>query len=265
MTLTQRIPWEIFPDPHEACDLLAEEVAHLIRCRAVERRAVVLGLATGSTPLPFYEALIRLHREGLSFSNVITFNLDEYLGLNAHHPQSYHSFMWSHLIAHLDMLPENFHIPDGEIPEADIDTHCEAYEARITEAGGIDFQILGIGRTGHIGFNEPGSSIRSRTRPVHLDPVTRQDAAANFGGLEHVPKRAITMGCGTILEAKRIALLAWGEAKASIVERALHGPVTDELPASYLQTHPNCGFYLDPFAGAFLETGRSLSSGASAS
>jgi len=265
MTLTQRTRWQIFPDRRDACEHLAHEIADLIRLRSSERRAVVLGLATGSTPLPFYNALIRLHREGLSFSNVVTFNLDEYLGIGPHDPRGYHSFMWTHLIAHLDMLPENFHIPDGEIAKEDIDTHCKAYEERIIDAGGIDFQILGIGRTGHIGFNEPGSSSDSRTRLVHLDPVTRNDAASAFGGIEHVPEQAITMGCRTILKARRIALLAWGEAKAEIVDRALNGPVTSDVPATFLQAHPNCRYYLDPSAGAFLETGRSLSSGARAS
>ncbi len=215
---------------------------------------MVLGLATGSTPLPFYRELIRLHRdEGLSFANVTTFNLDEYLGLPPEHAESYRTFMHRNLFDHIDVPAGNVNLPSGMVEEAEIPAHCAAYEARIHAAGGLDFQLLGIGRTGHIGFNEPGSPKNSRTRRIHLDEITRQDAAPAFGGLEHVPTHAITMGCGTILEARRIVLLAWGEKKAPIVREALRGPVTDQVSASFLQEHPDATFYLD--RGAAMELG----------
>ncbi len=236
----------VFETPESACRELAEKVAGLIRRRASEGRAAVLGFATGSSPLPFYRELVRMHREeGLSFSGVIGFNLDEYLGLAEDDPRNYRSFMRENLFSHVDLLPGNAHLPweTGEIGK---------YEERIREAGGIDFQILGIGRTGHIGFNEPGAAIDSRTRLVELDPRTREDAASAFGGLKNVPLQAITMGCGTILEAREIALLAWGRNKADVVAAALHGPVTDQLPASYLQRHPAVTLYLDDGAAALL-------------
>jgi len=215
---------------------------------------VVIGLATGRTPLPLYRELIRLHREeGLSFRNVITFNLDEYHGLNPEHPQSYRRFMKEQLFDHIDVLPENIHIPRGDIPLREIPDACLEYESAIQQAGGIDLQILGIGRTGHIGFNEPGSGAETRTRLVELDPMTRADAAGDFGGLLSVPENAITMGCGTILEARRIALMAWGSSKASILERAFLGAVSDDVPASFLQHHPKAAIFLDePAAGLLM-------------
>lgn len=237
---------EVSESPAAAARKVAAEIAALLRERAAEGRAAVLGLATGSTPLPLYRELIRLHREeGLSFAHAVTFNLDEYLGLPRDHAESYWSFMHRALFDQIDLLPENIHLPDGMIEEAEIDAYCAAYEAAIRDVGGIDIQILGIGRTGHIGFNEPGSPKDSRTRRIHLDPITRQDAAAAFGGLENVPTHAITMGCGTILEARRIALMAWGEKKAGIVREALRGPITDQVSASFLQEHPGATFFLD--------------------
>lgn len=216
-------------------------------------RATVLGLATGNTPLPLYEELIRLHREdGLSFAQVVSFNLDEYLGLERDHPESYWSFMHRHLFDHIDMQPENIHLPSGVVADADIAAHCAAYEAAIAAAGGIDYQILGIGRTGHIGFNEPGTPIDARTLGIHLDAITREDAAQAFGGLSQVPTQAITMGCGTILDARKIALFAWGSHKAQIVREAIEGPVTDQISASFLQTHSNATFFLDRAAAANL-------------
>jgi glucosamine-6-phosphate deaminase len=228
-------------------------MAALIRDRTTAGRTTVLGLATGGTPIPLYQELIRLHREeGLSFANVVTFNLDEYLGLPKEHPESYWSFMHHNLFNHIDLPPQNIHLPDGMVAESGIPAHCAAYEAAIRNAGGIDFQILGIGRTGHIGFNEPGSPKESRTRRIHLDPVTRHDAAPAFGGLENVPTHAITMGCGTILEARKIALMAWGSKKADIVREAISGPITDQVSASFLQQHPDATFYLDKEAASAL-------------
>ncbi|MBX3740372.1 MAG: glucosamine-6-phosphate deaminase [Akkermansiaceae bacterium] len=226
----------------------------LIERRAAEGRTAVLGLATGKTPLPLYRELVRLHREeGLSFSNVIAFNLDEYFGLLPSHPRSYRTFMQEHLFGHIDIRPENAHIPSGSLDPGDIGPHCRAYEALIEACGGIDLQILGIGRTGHIGFNEPGAGRGSRTSLVRLDHMTRTDAAGDFGGADRVPSHAITMGCGTILEARRIILMAWGAAKAGIVAEAFDRPVSDEVPASYLQEHPDASVYLDKAAAADLE------------
>lgn len=251
--MTESLPVRVFADRSDASRTLAQEVAALVRTINESGRPAVLGLATGRTPLPFYAELIRLHQEGsLSFAKVITFNLDEYLGLAGDHPESYRTFMRQELFDHVDIPAENIHIPDGTVSAADLEAHCAAYEEAIHAAGGIDFQLLGIGRTGHIGFNEPGSPRESRTRRVELDPITRQDAAPSFGGLDQVPTHAISMGCGTILEAKKIALLAWGSGKAEIVREALTGPLTDQISASFLQEHPDATFYLDAEAGAAL-------------
>lgn len=251
--MTESMPVRVFADQTEASRKLAKEVAALVREINATGRDAVLGLATGRTPLPFYTELIRLHQEGeLSFAKVITFNLDEYLGLAGDHPESYRTFMQRELFDQVDIPSENIHIPDGLVSPADLEAHCAAYEEAIHAAGGIDFQLLGIGRTGHIGFNEPGSPRNSRTRKVELDPITRQDAAPSFGGLEKVPEHAISMGCGTILEARKIALLAWGAAKAEIVREAILGPVTDQISASFLQGHPDATFYLDREAGSGL-------------
>ncbi len=244
----------VFDSPDAAARELAAELSQLIRARAAEGRQAVLGLATGNTPLPFYRELIRLHREaGLSFANVVSFNLDEYLGLPRDHPESYWSFMHRNLFDHIDLPAANINLPCGTIADREIPPHCAAYEEGIRAAGGLDFQLLGIGRTGHIGFNEPGSPKDSRTRRIHLDAITRQDAAPAFGGLENVPTHAITMGCGTILEARRIVLLAWGQPKAAIVREALHGPVTDQVSASFLQAHPHATFYLDRRAASLVD------------
>ena len=251
--MTESLPVRVFADRADACRALALEVAALVGAINDAGRPAVLGLATGRTPLPFYTELIRLHQEGkLSLSEVITFNLDEYLGLAGDHPQSYRAFMRRELFDHVDIAPENIHIPDGTVTTENLEAHCAAYEEAIRAAGGIDFQLLGIGRTGHIGFNEPGSPRGSRTRKVELDPITREDAAAAFGGLGQVPEHAISMGCGTILEARKIALLAWGKAKAGIIREALTGPVTDQISASFLQEHGDATFYLDAEAGSEL-------------
>ena len=213
----------------------------------------MLGLATGSTPIGVYRELIRMHREeGLSFKNVVTFNLDEYYPMAPDNIHSYHRFMWENLFDHVDVQRENVHIPRGDIPREEVEAACKQYERDIAAAGGIDFQILGVGKTGHIGFNEPGSGADSRTRLVHLDAVTRRDAAADFFGEEFVPKEAITMGVATILDAREIAILATGEHKASIVRRAVEGEINLEVAATFLQRHPNTTFYVDRAAGADL-------------
>jgi len=228
---------------------VAQEMATLIR----NKPHAVLGLATGATPIPLYQELVRLHREeGLSFRQVTTFNLDEYLGLEPTHPETYWNFMHRNLFDHIDLPASHIHLPGSRVTEADLLAHCQAYEEAIRAAGGIDYQILGIGRTGHIGFNEPGSPADSVTRRIHLDAITRQDAAPAFGGLEHVPTHAITMGCGTILAARKIALMAFGEGKADIVRKALREPVTDQVSASFLQHHADAHFHLDPASASAL-------------
>ena len=241
-------------DEHEdIAHLVATRIATLIREREAAGTRAVLGLATGSTPIGVYRELIRMHREdGLSFKNVITFNLDEYYPMGPENIHSYHRFMWENLFSHVDIPRENVHIPLGDIPRERVEEECKRYERDIVAAGGIDFQILGVGKTGHIGFNEPGSGAESRTRLVHLDAVTRRDAAADFFGEEFVPKEAITMGVATILEAREIAIIATGEHKASIVRRSVEGEINHEVAATFLQRHPNTTFYVDLAAGADL-------------
>jgi glucosamine-6-phosphate deaminase len=249
----EHAPLAVFPNSLEASRAVAREVAELIRARQREGRAAVLGLATGSTPVSFYADLVRLHREEkLSFANVITFNLDEYRGLPPDHPQSYHYFMRAHLFDHVDIPAAQHHLPDGSTLNAAVEAQCREYEEKIRAAGGIDFQVLGIGRTGHIGFNEPGSARRSRTRQVTLDPLTRRDAAGDFGGEEHTPRYAITMGVRTILEARRIVLMAWGQHKAGIVRTAIEGEITTQVTASFLQEHDQVHFVLDQAAAGAL-------------
>ncbi len=245
----ERILTTVFQSSDSAVRLVAASIARLIRLRQDQDRTAVLGLATGSTPVRLYRELIRLHRdEGLSFRNVVTFNLDEYLGLSPDHPESYRHFMEVQLFQHIDVPRENVHVPDGRVPRSEVFAYCQEYERKIVAAGGIDVQILGIGRTGHIGFNEPGSGIDSRTRMVALDRLTRRDAARDFRGEENVPAYAITMGVGTILQAKELALLAWGESKAAILREAIEGPQIDTVPASFLQRHANCRCYIDEAA-----------------
>ncbi len=249
----ERVPVRIFDDAEHASVYVAREIASLIRARRTSGERCVLGLATGSTPVGVYEELVRLHREeGLSFANVETFNLDEYFPMEPEHLQSYRRFMREHLFDHIDIDPACVHIPDGSIPLVEVPAACEAYERMIEDAGGIDIQILGIGRTGHIGFNEPGSSRDSRTRLITLDKVTRMDAASDFFGEWNVPRRAITMGVGTILDARRIILLAFGEHKAPIVRRAVEESISSSVAASYLQEHPRAEFVLDPAGSAEL-------------
>jgi glucosamine-6-phosphate deaminase len=233
--------------------LVASRIATLIREKEAGGEQAVLGLATGSTPIGVYRELIRLHHEeGLSFADVVTFNLDEYYPMRPDTIHSYHRFMWENLFAHVDIKRENVHIPRGDTPREDIELECLRYEEAIRQAGGIDLQLLGIGKTGHIGFNEPGSGVESRTRLVHLDNVTRQDAAADFFGEEYVPREALTMGVATILDAREIIILATGEHKAGIVRRAVEGEVDVEVAATFLQQHPNTTFYIDRPAAADL-------------
>jgi len=201
----------------EGSYLVAQEIANLIREKQASNASCVLGLATGSSPIKVYEELVRMHKEeGLSFSNVVTFNLDEYYPMDKHNIQSYHYFMHEHLFDHIDILPENINVPDGKVSSKDLYQYCIDYEMKIKTYGGLDFQLLGIGRTGHIGFNEPGSHLNSGTRNITLDHITRVDAAPSFLGIDNVPRKAITMGIGTVRKAKRIVLLAWGVNKAEI-------------------------------------------------
>ncbi|HMN95344.1 MAG TPA: PIG-L family deacetylase [Phycisphaerales bacterium] len=251
--MPERVPVQIHPDSEAASRAVAEEIAGLIRARAAEGRRAILGLATGSTPQGVYAELVRLHRdEGLSFRNVTSFNLDEYWPMEPEALQSYRRFMREHLFELVDIAPGEARLPDGAVARADVAAHCAAYERAIAAAGGIDLQLLGIGRTGHIGFNEPGSPLESRTRLIALDRVTRMDAASDFFGERNVPRHALTMGVGTILEARRIALLAFGEHKAAIVRRAVEGEVLPSVAASVLQRHPAASFVLDPAAAAEL-------------
>ncbi len=228
----------------ELCRVLADEVESLLVARAEQGKCAVLGLATGSTPLPFYDELIRRHREeGLSFANVISFNLDEYEGLGRDHERSYWCEMWRNLFDHVDVKQENVSVPPSV--SDDPDRAAAEYEAAIQAAGGIDWQLLGIGGEGHIGFNEKGSSLNSRTRRVTLARKTIIDAAPSFGGEENVPTHAITMGVASILEAERVVLMARGASKKEIVHRAICGEVGPEVPASFLQNHINVGWFLD--------------------
>ena len=249
----ERIPTYVFADHDTLAVAVARRIAEVIRDRTADGRQPVLGLATGSTPLGVYRELVRMHREeGLSFRDVVTFNLDEYYPINPENPHSYHRFMWEQFFSHVDIDRANVHIPRGDVDRRKVASECAAYEQAITRAGGIDFQILGIGKTGHIGFNEPGSGANSRTRLVTLDTVTRRDASADFFGEENVPREAITMGVATILAAREIAILATGEHKAPIVRRAVEGEIDLQVAATFLQRHPATTFHVDRAAAAEL-------------
>src|ERR687898_2070198 len=249
----ERIRTVIVGDHDELGRLIAGRIAELVRARAAAGKPAVLGLATGSTPIGAYRELVRMHREeGLSFAHVVTFNLDEYYPMHPGSLHSYHRFMWENLFSRLDIRRENVHIPRGDLPRDQVEEECRRYETAIRDAGGIDLQLLGIGRTGHIGFNEPGSGLESRTRLITLDLVTRKDGAADFFGEENVPREAITMGVETIFEAREILMLATGEHKADIVRRAVEGEVDHEVAATFLQRHPKTTFYLDRAAAAGL-------------
>ncbi|WP_309382792.1 glucosamine-6-phosphate deaminase [Cerasicoccus frondis] len=253
LTQRERINTHIYPTADEACAYVADAITELINERNAAGKPTILGLATGSTPVRLYRELIRRYlEEGLSFEQVITYNLDEYYGLSGEHPESYRRFMQDQLFDHINILPENTHVPDGLAPRADVFDSCQRYEQSIKDVGGIDIQILGIGRTGHIGFNEPGSGPESRTRLVTLDTLTRRDAARDFLGEENVPRHAFTMGVGTILDARKVFLLAWGESKASVIAESVEGSQTERIPASFLQLHADCTFCIDQAAASRL-------------
>lgn len=249
----ERIPTIVVDEHEDIARLVAARIAAIVRDRAASGRPCVLGLATGSTPIGVYRELIRMHRdEGLSFRHVVTFNLDEYYPMPPDSVHSYVRYMWENLFSQIDIDPANVHIPRGDIPRGDVEGHVRAYEDAIRAAGGIDFQILGIGKTGHIGFNEPGSGAESRTRLVTLDMITRRDAAADFFGEENVPREALTMGVATILAAREIAILATGEHKSAIVRRAVEGEIATDVAATFLQRHPATTFVVDRAAAADL-------------
>lgn len=252
-TRYEKLPVSVFPDPQKASVSVAHRIADLIREKAAKGEVAVLGLATGATPVRVYAELIRLHKEeGLSFKNVVTFNLDEYYPMQPDALQSYVHFMKEQLFNHVDIEPANVHVPDGTLALEDIPAYCLEYERQISAYGGLDLQILGIGRTGHIGFNEPGSAPNSGTRLVTLDDLTRRDASHDFGGKENVPTKAITMGIGTIFKAREIILMAWNEKKASIVKKAVEGELSSEVPATFLQLSNNVEFVLDADAASAL-------------
>ena len=246
LTRFEKIHNVIFEFSHIASIVVAQEIADLIREKSKQNTHCVIGLATGSSPIKVYEELVRMHKdEGLSFQNVISFNLDEYYPMQKSNVQSYDYFMREHLFNHVDILPEHINIPDGMVSDEDLYQSCVDYEMKIKSVGGIDFQLLGIGRTGHIGFNEPGSHLNSGTRNIKLDHITRVDAAPAFLGIDNVPTKAITMGIGTVSTAKRIVLLAWGANKADILKKTIEGDITSHVPATYLQNHNNTTFVLD--------------------
>jgi glucosamine-6-phosphate deaminase len=249
----EKVPTEIFPNSVQASRAVANEIAQLIRARQILNQPVVLGLATGSTPKGLYKELVRMHKEeALSFKNVITFNLDEYYPMDPDSLHSYVRFMKEQLFNHIDISKGNWHIPNGNISPDKIGEFCKEYDRKIEALGGIDLQILGIGTTGHIGFNEPGSRIDSKTRLIALDHSTRAAASGEFNGLKNTPRKAITLGVSTIMNAKRVILMAWGEGKAHIIKAAVEGSVTEQVPASYLQNHQNCTFIIDEAAASNL-------------
>jgi len=249
----EHVAVEIFPDNKEGSRYVAQQIADLIREKEKKGQHCVLGLATGSSPQNVYAELVRMHKqEGLSFKHVITFNLDEYYPIEPDALQSFHRYMWERLFKHVDILPENVHIPDGTVPKDKIKAYCQQYEEQIEKAGGIDLQLLGIGHNGHIGFNEPGSNMNSRTRLIALDQATRIANSYEFAHIAEVPRLAITMGISTILKARRIILIAWGQHKAAIIRKAVEGHSTEQVPASLLQQHPDCTFVLDEQAASEL-------------
>lgn len=249
----EKIPVKIFKDLKEGSLYAANEVATLIRKKQEVNETCVIGFATGSTPKGMYAELVRMHKnEGLSFKNVVAFNLDEYYPIETDAFQSYNRFMRVHLFDHVDIKQENIHIPDGTIPKEEVKAYCQQYEQMIDDAGGIDLQILGIGNNGHIGFNEPGSSIHSRTRLTALDNSTRIANAYEFANISQVPRLALTMGISTILKARRIMLMAWGHPKAEVVQKAVEGNITEQIPASLLQQHQDVEFILEENAAVEL-------------
>ena len=253
----ENIPVKAFETPKEGSIYVAREIANLVKEKAEKGEPCILGLATGTTPISMYVELVRIHKEeGLSFQHVITFNLDEYYPLEKEAFQSYWSYMHRHLFSHIDILPQNIHLPDGTLSKDAVKHHCQQYDEMIEQAGGIDLQILGIGNNGHIGFNEPGSSIFSKTRLISLNNSTRIANSYEFQNLSQVPRMAITMGITTIMKAKKILLMAWGM-KAGIVARAVEGNVNEQVPASILQQHTDCTFVIDQSASTELTRNKS--------
>jgi glucosamine-6-phosphate deaminase len=249
----ERLRTVVLPEHSDLAVAVADRIVEIIQRETSAKGRAVLGLATGSTPLGVYEELIRRHQAGdVDFSRVVTFNLDEYYPMAPDSAHSYRRYMWENFFAHVNIAKQNVHIPDGTTPRERVVEACAAYDEAIRAAGGIDFQLLGIGKTGHIGFNEPGSDAASRTRIVTLDTLTRKDAAADFFGVENVPREAITMGVATILDAKEIALMATGEHKAGIVARAVEGDISPDVAATFLQRHGSVSVYLDLAAAADL-------------
>jgi len=252
-TRYEKLPVTVYASQAKASVAVARRIADLIRNKEKKGEKTILGLATGVTPVGVYAELVRMHREeGLSFKNVITFNLDEYYPMKPTAVQSYVTFMYENLFSHVDIDKKNVHIPNGTLKKDDVAAFCLDYEQKITQLGGLDLQILGIGRTGHIGFNEPGSAPNSGTRLVTLDDLTRSDASRDFGGKQNVPTKAITMGVGTIFKAREIVLMAWSRKKAPIVKKAVEGEISGEVPATYLQLSDNVEFVLDEAAASSL-------------
>ncbi|MCH5719538.1 glucosamine-6-phosphate deaminase [Niabella hibiscisoli] len=244
---------QVFDNKMEGSRAIARYIANLVKRRQEENKPVVLGLATGSTPIGVYEELVRIHKtEGLSFKHVVTFNLDEYYPMRPSSHQSYAWFMHHHLFSHIDISAQNIHIPDGALARNHIPAFCRGYEAQIKNAGGIDLQLLGIGRTGHIGFNEPPVSADTITRLVSLHNITIEDAAADFGSISFTPTEAITVGISTIMQAREIIIAGWGQNKAAIIKKAIEANVDEHIPASYLQTRPSVRWVLDKEAAAEL-------------
>ncbi|MEO5944442.1 MAG: glucosamine-6-phosphate deaminase [Ferruginibacter sp.] len=249
----EKIPVKIFGTPQDGSVYVANVIATLIKEKNAAGEKAVIGLATGSTPKTLYAELVRMHKEeGLSFKNVITFNLDQYYPMDKNALQSYHYFMRKYLFEQTDIDPHNYHLPDGMMPKEKVKEHCRKYEEDIEAAGGLDLQILGIGNNGHIGFNEPGSGIYTKTRLITLDNSTRIANAYEFGNMSQVPRMAITMGISTILKSKKIILMAWGETKAPVLQKAVEEDMTEDIPASLLQTHDDCSFVVDETAASML-------------
>lgn len=249
----EKIATRIYENKEEGSAFVAQNIASVIRKNNEENKHTVLGLATGNSPLLIYKELIRYHlEEGLSFKNVLTFNLDEYYPMGKKDDHSYNYFIYDKFLSKVDVRLENVHIPDGELPLNEVDAYCKDYDDKIESLGGLDVQILGIGRSGHIGFNEPGSEITDGTRLLDLDSVTISDASEAFGGVDNVPTKAITMGVKTILQAKRIFLVAWGVEKAEVIQKAIEGAVSCEVSASFLQKHHDTLFVLDSAAASKL-------------
>ena len=249
----EKLEVKIYKTSKEGSEYVARVIADLIHKKNAEGKKAVIGLATGSTPKSLYAELVRMHREeNLSFKNVVTFNLDQYYPMEADALNSYHYFMRKYLFEQTDIDPKNYFLPNGMIPKEKIKEHTADYEKKIADAGGLDLQILGIGNNGHIGFNEPGSPVYSKTRLITLDNNTRIANSHEFGNISEVPRMAITMGISTIMQAKSIILMAWGKTKAPVIKKAVEGKPTEEIPASLLQHHDHCTFVLDEFAASDL-------------